>query len=694
MKHATPQAHLNHPKLHFIALLLCSSLLVTAEPSRASNQDDAEPDLTELTIEALMDIEITSVSRKPQSLANTAAAVFVISQEDIQRSGATTIPDLLRMVPGVQVARIDANKWAVSIRGSNGRFDSKLQVLKDGRSLYTPLFSGVFWETQDTPFEDIERIEVIRGPGAAMWGANAVNGVINIITKSAEDTLGGVASGGAGSSEHGFGMLRYGFKPTENSTMRLYGKHVDRGEGVFSNGTNANDAWQLTTGGFRLDSQPTNNDNLTLQSDFHAGRMNETYTALYHLPSLSDPSYSWTQPSTSTAWGANILSRWQHAISETDNLSLQIYYDHYQRDFYILGEKRDTVDFDFQHRFAASQRQDIIWGLSYRYSHDKVESSQMFVMEDPEKGFSMYSIFLQDEITLLPNTLSLILGSRLEHNDYTGFEIQPSGRVIWTPSPQHTLWGSVSRAVRTPARVERDMRYTYFTGPFDYSGTTIPLRVEIDGSNSLKSETLLAYEVGYRTEMSRQASLDLSLFYNQYDHLRVRQEGTPVPESPTFTNLLLQYPLSNDMHGHSYGYELAANWHPSDWWRLQAGYNYLRSFMYLDNGSTDTINRSNAADGAPRHQLTLRSGFTIRRQVELDFWLRAVDRVDSIDSVSIPGYVTMDSRIAWKPQKNLELALIGQNLLQSHHPEYIPETINTTASEVRRSVYGKATWSF
>ena len=524
-----------------------------------------------------------------------------------------------------------------------------------------------------------------------MWGANAVNGVINIITKSAADTQGGLVSGGSGSSERGFGTLRYGFKPTENSTMRLFGKNVDHGEGTTSNGTDANDTWHLTTGGFRLDSQPAKDDDLTLQGDFHTGRMNETYT-LYHLPTLNDPSYSWTQPATSTAWGANLLSRWQHTISGTDNLSLQLYYDHYQRDFYILGEKRDTVDLDFQHRFAAGEQQDIIWGLSYRYSHDTIKNSPMFALENRSKGVNLFSAFLHDEITLLPNTLSLILGSRFEHNDYTGFEIQPNGRLIWTPSPHNTLWGSVSRAVRTPARVERDLRYTFLTLPPGVAGNPLPLRVEIDGSNSFKSETLLAYEVGYRTEPVRQISCDLSLFFNQYDHLRVRQEGASSFESAT--NLILQYPLSNDMHGHSYGAELAINWHPYDWWRLQAGYNFLRTFMYLDNGSTDDINRFNAADGAPRHQLTLRSGFNIGRQVELGFWLRAIDRVKYIDQVSIPGYVTMDSRIAWTPVKNLELALVGLNLFRNRHPEYIPETINTTASEVPRSVYGKATWSF
>lgn len=668
-------------------------LLAGAGPAWAAAAQVLDTDLTELSLEALMDMEITSVSRKTQTLANTAASVFVISQDDIRRSGATTIPDLLRMAPGVQVARIDANKWAVSIRGSNGRFANKLQVLKDGRSIYTPLFSGVYWETQDTPLEDIERIEVIRGPGAAMWGANAVNGVVNIITKLAADTQGGLVSAGGGSSENGFGTLRYGFKPSGKSDLRLYAKHVDRNEGVLSNGTDANDAWHLTTGGFRLDSQPDEDDALTLQGDFYSGRFNETYT-LYRLPTDDDPRFSWIQPATAASWGGNVLARWQRTLSATDNLSLQLYYDHYQHDLFILGEKRDTLDLDFQHRFSLGSRQEILWGLGYRYTTDRIENSQVLALKTTSKGSSLFSAFLQDEITLLPQRLVLVLGSRFEHNDYTGFEIQPNGRLIWTPSPRHTFWGSVSRAVRTPTHGEQDLRYSFLTLPVGAAGNPLPLRVEIDGTDRFRSETLLAYEIGYRSDLTKQFSLDLSLFFNQYDHLRVRQSGSIEVEPPSFTNLALRFPLSNDMHGHSYGAEIAATWRPCDWWRLQAGYHYLRSVMFLDNGSTDEINRSNAAEGSPRHQFTLRSGIDLGRRVELDLWLRAVDQVDSIDSTRIPGYVTMDVRIAWKPLENLELALVGQNLFQSRHPEYIAEFINTASSETPRSIYGKITWKF
>jgi len=674
-----------------IIIPLAAALLVSAacSPALASNP----PDLTDLSLEALMDIEITSVSRKPQKMANAAAAAFVINQEDIRRSGATTIPDLLRMVPGVQVARIDASKWAVSIRGFNGRFANKLLVLKDGRSIYTPLFSGVYWEQLDTPLEDIERIEVIRGPGAALWGANAVNGVINIITKHASDTKGGVVSAGGGSAEHGFGSMRYGFELAPETNMRVYGNYANRGPGQHESGSDSHDAWQTGSAGFRIDSALSSKDLLTLQGDYYSGSYDENYT-LYKLPTLSDPRYSWSQNDTSRSEGVNLLGRWQRAISDTDSLSLQLYYDHYRRDMLVLGESRDTVDFDLQHRFSPGTRQDIIWGLGYRYTQDHLTNSPFIIFPDTDKGTSLFSGFIHDEISLVPEKLALILGARLEHNDYSDFEIQPNARLLWTPTVQHSFWASVSRAVRTPSRGDQGIQYRFRTLTPQETGAPLPMRLEIDGATSFKSESVIAYELGYRTSPSPGISIDMALFLNEYDKLRVPLPGNLSAESANFVQTYL---LANSMHGHTYGAELSAIWQPMEWWRLQATYHYLYSVMYLDNVTTDQIseiNRADAASGSPRHQGSIRSGFDLGRQVELDLWLRAVDEVRYIDTVRIPGYLTMDARLAWKPTKAVELSLVGQNLLQKRHPEYIPEFINTTASEIPRSVYGKVTWKF
>ena len=640
-------------------------------------------DLTELSLEALMDISVTSVSKKPQKLANAAAAAFVISQEDIRRSGATNIPDLLRMVPGVQVARIDANKWAVSIRGFNGRFANKLLVLKDGRSIYTPLFSGVYWEHQTTPLEDIERIEVIRGPGAALWGANAVNGVINIITKHSSDSNGGMISAGMDSFEKGFVTLGYGKNLSDSTDMKVYGNYSNHAAGQSSNGSDAHDAWQNGTAGFRFDSQLDDKNSLTIQGDVFSGSYDETYT----LYGLANPGIPQVQQSFATTSGFNLLSRWQRTLSDTDSITLQWYYDHYRRSMLELGETRDTVDLDLQHRFKLGKHQDIIWGLGYRYSYDNLSNSPYIAFNQPTKGASLFSGFIHDEIALIPDRLSLILGTRLEHNDYTGFEIQPNARLLWSPSQKHSLWASVSRAVRTPSRGDREINYRFQTLPG-------PTQLEINGTKGFKSETVIAYELGYRTTPGPRISLDLALFVNQYDKLRVPLSGSPYLGA---SSIVQPFNLSNTMHGHTYGSELSVNWKPLDWWRLQATYSYLCAIMYLDQGSGEPIaeiNRSDLAGGSPRHQGSIRSGFDLGKQVELDFWLRAVDRVAYIDQIAIPGYVTMDIRLAWKPVKQLELALVGQNLFQKRHPEYIPEFINTTASEVPRSVYGKVTWRF
>jgi len=681
--------------LSVIAMLL---ILVSARPEVLHAQtpsSGSEPDYLSLGLEDLMQIEITSVSKKSQRLSDAAAAVFVITQEDIRRSGVTSIAEALRMAPGVQVARIDANKWAVSIRGLNGRFANKLLVLMDGRSLYSPLFAGVYWEVQDTAMEDIDRIEVIRGPGAALWGANAVNGVVNIITKSADLTNGGLLSAGGGNEARGFATARYGLLLGENTHLRFFAKHQDTDHAVDSTGAAAHDAWNMTRGGFRLDSQPSYRDTLTLSGDYYDGTIDERYT-LYRLPTAQDPTISSSPDASSGMSGGNLLARWQRTLDATDSISLQLYYDHFERSMIILGESQNTVDLEFQHRLTLWDRQDFIWGLGYRFSNDSLSDTSTISFSPSSRNTELYSGFLHDEIKIIPERLSLILGSRIEHNSYTGFEIQPNGRLVWTPTPQNTLWGAVSRAVRTPARGDSDIAYRYRTYPADPAGVPVPVRLEIDGSKGFKSENLVAYEVGYRTEPMPHVALDAAAFYNDYHRLRVLQPSafSPEPQGSVPTDYVQSFQLANLMHGHAYGVELAAEWSPVPWWRLHASYSYLRVKMFLEDPSTDAINKGDAEGDSPRHQFSLRSGVDLGKRVECDLWLRGADRLPYIDGSSIPGYLTLDARLAWKPMPKLELALVGQNLLQRRHPEFNPEFINTFPSDVQRSVYGKATWKF
>jgi iron complex outermembrane receptor protein len=677
-------------------LLLIQSGPVAAEMTAAQSRVD----LTAFNIEELMDITVTSVSKKSQKISNAAAAIYVISQDDIRRSGVTTIADALRMVPGVQVAQIDSNKWAVTSRGFNGRFANKLLVLMDGRSLYTPFFIGVYWEVQDTVLEDIERIEVIRGPGAALWGANAVNGVINIITKSADKTQGALVSTGGGTSETAFATARYGAAIGESSNIRLYAKHHEREGFVDASGKDTNDSWHTTQGGFRFDSQLTLQDTLTVQGDYYAGKLNETYT-LYKLPAESAPPYKYDVQNGTGISGGNVLARWQRSLSDSDNISLQLYYDHTERDMLVSPQKFNTIDLDMQHRFSLGHYQDIVWGLGYRFSQYEVHNTNTLSFDQQRVSNNLYSAFLHNEITLVPSTLFLMVGSRFEHNDYSGFDVQPNGRLLWTITPRNSLWGAVSRAVRSSTRGEQDIHYNYRSiSPSTPEKPTInqlgiPLRLEIVGNRQFKSEELIAYEIGYRTEPLPRLSFDIAAYYNSYKKLRILIPGTPYTENISGSpNAVQPYILSNDMHGHAVGVEFSAEWTPYDWWRLQSSYSYQNLTMFLDGKSEDSINKRNAEADVPQHQFSVRSGFDLGRQVSLDLWLRGTDRLDSIDGQSIRGYITMDARLAWKPAKGLELALVGRNLFESHHAEFIPEYINTLPSEVERSFYGKLTWQF
>lgn len=646
-----------------------------------------DDDLLNLPIESLMKLTVTSVSKKSQQLTNAAAAVFVISEEDIKRSGATTIADALRMVPGIQVARVDSSKWAVTARGLNSRFANKLLVLQDGRSLYTPLFSGVYWEVQDTALEDIERIEVIRGPGAALWGANAVNGVINIITKSAEDTKGGFVSGGGGTSESRFATLRYGTGVGNASFLRFYGKYNEHAAGLDTSGKETFDSWNMARGGFRLDSNLSSRDSMTFQGDYYDGRLKETYK----LYTLATPGIPDVVNSNAGASGGNLLARWQRTVSPSENLSLQLYFDHNERNMLVLPQKFDTVDLDFQHHFSLLSNQDIVWGVGYRFNRDQVSKTDTIDFTKAEDNQSLFSAFLHDEITIMPGKISLMLGSRFEKNDYSGFEVQPNARILYTPAPQHSLWAAVSRAVRTPSLGEQDyLHYQILTLPAPSpTGSTI---IYYDGKNAFKSEELLAYEVGYRVEPLNRLTFDIAAYYNVYSRLRVASGNID------FTKPENRLSVSNDMHGHSFGTEVSAEWSPLAWWRLQAAYSYQNLKMYLDNGTVDPVNMGNAEKSTPKNQLSLRSGFDLGKKVTLDLWLRGVDRIEQVNemsqTVSVPGYVTMDLRMAWKLDKKLEVSVVGQNLFATQHREFYSDVVNTLNSETPRSVYGKVTFKF
>ncbi len=454
-------------------------------------------DLTDLSLEELLDVEVTSVGKKAQALGDAAAAVYVISNDDIRRSGATSVPEALRMVPGLTVKRLDANKWAISARGFSGRFANKLLVLIDGRSVYTPSFSGVYWESEEVMLADIDRIEVIRGPGATLWGANAVNGVINIITKSAAATQGGLLVAAGGSEEQGGASLREGVESAPETFARLYAKYQDRDSLVTSLGTDGRDEWEIAQGGFRVDSTLTAGDRVTLQGDFYHSNLRQQ---LLVPDPLAPPTFSLPVDDHLNATGWNLLGRWERAFSVTSDVSLQLYYDHAERNEYYVAQSTDILDLEFQQRTKPIERHDLVWGLGYRHIADQVESTPLLTVTRSTDQRGLWSAFIQDDIELLRDRLRLTLGSKFEHNDYTGFEIQPNLRLLWKPSERDTLWGAISRAVRTPSRPERTA--TVLTGILP-TGASAPypstIQLRTIGNDGFDAESLTAYELGFRT---------------------------------------------------------------------------------------------------------------------------------------------------------------------------------------------------
>jgi iron complex outermembrane recepter protein len=606
--------------------------------------------LKKLSVEELMDIEVTSVSKRPERLSETASAIQVITQEDIRRSGATRLPEALRLASNLEVAQRDSRQWAISARGFNNTLANKMLVLIDGRTVYTPLFAGVFWDVQDTLLEDIDRIEVISGPGATQWGANAVNGVINVITKHSKGSQGALLEGGGGTELRGFGGMRYGGALAPNLHYRVYGKYFDRDSTVLPNGPDATDDWHMGQGGFRMDWNASEANLITVQGDYYDGRIAQ--------PGADDIAVS----------GGNVIGRWSHTISEASELKLQVYFDQTHRNIPgTFAEDLDTYDVDFQHRFPLGERHDIVWGLGYRLIDDDVGNTPALAFLPSQVSRQWFSAFGQDEIALVKDRLHLTLGTKVEHNDYTGFEFQPSGRLAWRLSEQQTIWSAISRAVRTPSRIDREF-FVPGSPPF-----------LLAGGPDFDSETLLAYELGYRVQPLPRLALTLAAYYNDYDNIRSLEQANPPLPFPVV--------IANELEGESYGAELTADYRVTDWWRLRAGYTELRIDIRPKPGSTDTTAGSSESHDPERYFL-LRSSLDLPGHWELDAAFRYVSR---IENQQVPSYGELDVRLGWRPRPELEFSIVGQNLLHDHHAEFEDVAMRR---EIERGVYGTVLWRF
>jgi iron complex outermembrane receptor protein len=665
--------------------LMMLSLAVVLWAGNTYGSDVSPGDLYQLSIDELMEIEVTSVSKKPERLSEAAAAVYVLTAEDIRRSGFTSIAEALRMVPGLEVARIDASKWSVTCRGFGGRLASKLLVLIDGRSVYTPLFSGVFWNRHDLVLEDISRIEVIRGPGATLWGANAVNGVINIITKSADETCFASGSVGGGSEERVFGSVRYGARVGAATCYRVYGKYLDRDDYAYPSGERAADGWDDLRGGFRMDSGLDGGDHLTIQGDIHDSKLGETYTRVDY----SGPPYIEVVENQADVWGANLLSRWTHHVGGSSEMAVQLYVDRATHQSGFVAHTDNTLDVAYEHQQAISSGQELIWGLGYRHIDSQTEATPSTWFDPEDRRLDLISTFVQDNIDLAADRWRLTVGSKFEHNDYTGFEVQPNIRLLWTPDDRHTSWAAVSRAVRTPSRAERDVALAGAVIPpgVVFPDTLVMLGI-IEGNKDFESEELVAYEFGYRIRPANAVSFDLALFRNQYDNLLTIEQGTPYLEQLPEAHYVLPMPEANKMSGYTYGFELASDWQLLKYWRLRAAYTYLRMQITPDNTSTDTI--TGAAGGeTPRHQLWLHSRMDLPRKVEIDLGFRYVD---ALPSLGLDSYSTLDARVGWNCLGPVGISVVGQNLLEGEHMETQALYLDSVPTEIERGVYAMIRW--
>lgn len=661
----------NHGRLGILILITAGLIFSCGHSFAQTPETNASPSaLKKLSLEELMNIEVTSVAKAPEPYGQAPAALDVITGDEIRRSGASSIPEALRLADNLEVAQKNSHDWGISARGFNTSLANKLLVLIDGRSVYTPLYSGVFWDVQDYLLEDIDRIEVISGPGGTLWGANAVNGVINITTKSAKDTQGLYTEAGGGTWLQDFIGARYGGMLASNVYYRVYGKYFDRGNEVLPNGNDASDSWRMGQGGFRIDSEAMPQNTLTLQGDFYLGDEN--------LETGGD----------AKTGGGNVLGRWSHTFSDDADMQLQLYYDRaHLRDHApalvvgtlvlapagIFSDDLDTYDLDFQHRFRLGGRNRIVWGFGYRFTHEVEGNAPSLAFFPSVQDQNLFSGFVQDEITLWKD-LFFTLGTKVEHNDYTGFEFEPSARLQWNATANQMFWGAVSRAVRTPSRIDRDL-----------SEGEPPYFVLLAGGADFTSETLIAYELGYRAQLGPKVAASISAFYNDYNDVRSTALN-PVTIFPLF--------FQNNLEGDTYGAEITANYQILSWWRLHAGYDLLKEQIRIKPGQTDFNNALNeTAD--PQQQFSLRSSMDLPQNTELDAGLRWVDTLHNNNGPTVgtvPSYFELDVRLAWHPTKRLELSIVGQNLLHDHHPEYgFP---GPTREEIGRSVYGKVTWRF
>lgn len=652
--------------------------------SAAFCEQREQPDLTQKSLEDLMNIEVTSVSKKEQKMSQAAAAVFVISADDIHRSGALRIPDLLRMVPGVEVAQLNGSVWAISARGFNGQESNKLLVMIDGRTVYNPIFAGVFWDAENVPLDSIERIEIIRGPGAAVWGANAVNGVINIITRAAANTQGTYIVAGADSLGTTPEMVRYGGRSGQ-AAYRAYAEGFHTQPQYAPDKTSGRDDWDFAHGGFRTDLQAGARDFFMAEGELYRGNAGELVSA----PVSIAPPVTSISPLRDRYSGWNLLTRWSRTISSNSDTALQVYFDRSSRGDTSYSFDLNTFDIDFQHHLAWRSRQDLVWGLGYRFSENDAGATYRISFTPENRELQLFSAFAQNEITIVPERLFTTVGVRLEHNTYSGFDAEPSIRLAWTPNKKNMFWSAISGADRTPARSDTEIRVNLEATP---SGSPLPLLVSYFGNPKQKNEHVNAFEAGYRNTVSKALSVDATAFFNQYQDLQSVEPGAIVVETnPAPVHLLLPWRFANGLYGETHGFDMFANWKPTSFWNLSPGYSYLTAHIHRFRTSQDAMEGPETEGSTPNHQADVRSHVDLWRGLGWDVNGYFVGR---LPAVSVPSYTRVDSIVTWRAGERVSFSAVGQNLLRDRHMEYAGPDSSVQSGLIRREAYARMTWTF
>lgn len=629
--------------------------------------------LRRMSLQDLLDVEVTTVTRQPAPVVSVPAAVHVITSDDIRRSGATSIPEALRLAPGIQVARIDGAKWAIGMRGFADRLARSMLVLIDGRIVYNPLFAGTYWEVQDTMLEDVDRIEVIRGPGGTLWGSNAVNGIINIITKRPAETQGFLATAEGGLRGRGLAGFRYGGANAAGTLhYRMYAKGYQRGH-QFQGPASYDDQSRMMQGGARAEWTLSDRRSFTLQGDMYGTRVGQRQILTGYEPPFTN-----TTQVDAPFTGGNVLARYVAPSGPSSDIQIQTFYDHTNRDEQPIGERRQTFDVDFQQRVRRWPGHGLAWGAGYRVTTGRIRFVAPAAMDPVRRTDNLVTAFVHDDVSVVSDRVRVSLGAKVERNAYSGFELQPSARMLWTLASAQTMFGSVTRAVRIPSRVEVDYTTT------SLASAAGPTFVRLLPNEDFRPEELVAYELGYRTQRVPRTLLSVSAFYNQYDHLLGTEPLTSFVEGAApAERTVIPVIFANTLTGQSRGVEVTADARPLPWLRSTANYSYLRVSATRKPGSRDVSQELRYEALSPRHQVQVQASVDLPHRWSVDYFLR---HISALGPGSVPAYTTSTVRVAWQVTPRVELSAVGQDLNQATHREWLGSPIL-----IQRNAYLKVT---